>query len=76
LERTEDVLEGMPVTLPTAQAMSLVGKRVKSAVAQEDGEEDGAVEETVDESVADMLGSGCGFGGKVGRLALTDVNYV
>jgi NifB/MoaA-like Fe-S oxidoreductase len=33
--KTEDVLEGSVPVLPTAQAMSVVGKVVKDAVAQE-----------------------------------------
>jgi hypothetical protein len=35
--KTEDVLEGTPDVLPIAQAMSAVGKTVKSAVEQELG---------------------------------------
>jgi hypothetical protein len=38
------VLEGTPLMLPTAQAMSDVGKRVKSAVEQEEELTDGAVD--------------------------------
>ena len=41
----------MPWVLPTAQAMSCVGKRVKSAVEQEELLAEGAV----DEMVADIV---------------------
>jgi NACalpha-BTF3-like transcription factor len=48
LSSTSVVLEGTPLMLPTAQAMSDVGKRVKSAVEQEEEElAEGAVEVVV-----------------------------
>jgi NACalpha-BTF3-like transcription factor len=47
LSSTSVVLEGTPLMLPTAQAMSDVGKRVKSAVEQEEELAEGAVEVVV-----------------------------
>tara|TARA_R110002003_G_scaffold106_15_gene8837 strand:- start:5421 stop:5642 length:222 start_codon:yes stop_codon:yes gene_type:complete len=44
-----DVLEGMPWTLPTAQATSVVGKRVKSALAQEELLGDGPAEDATED---------------------------
>jgi hypothetical protein len=44
LDMTSVVFEGSPLMLPTAQAMSAVGKRVKSAVEQDEELAEGAVE--------------------------------
>jgi hypothetical protein len=47
LSSTSVVFEGIPLMLPTAQAISDVGKRVKSAVEQEAELAEGAVDVVV-----------------------------
>jgi hypothetical protein len=68
------VLEGTPLMLPTAQAMSDVGKRVKSAVEQEEELTDGAVDvEVRDISVVVTFSRGVV---RLGRSRMRRVMYV
>jgi hypothetical protein len=58
-ERIEDVLEGTPVVLPTAQMTSCVGNCVKSAVEQDALLAVGAAEDATDDILYGDAAGGC-----------------